>query len=138
MQHLSRARARALSLSRRSRATLHGFAPCAEVGIAGFVLNSRGQLLVVKEWRDTPDGGRVPSPQWKLPGGLLDRGESFEEGVAREVFEETGVRASFSSLLSFWHRHGLTWGKSDLYYVARMEAESDEIVTQEDEISACR
>eukprot|EP00966_Prymnesium_polylepis_P152757 3528481-Prymnesium_polylepis.1 len=22
-------------------------------------------------------------------------------------------------MLSFWHRHGLTWGKSDLYYVAR-------------------
>jgi len=110
-----------------------------QVGVAGFVLNERGQLLVVKEWRDLPSGERVPSAQWKLPGGLLDRGESFEQGAAREVFEETGVDARFVSMLSFWHRHGLTWGKSDLYYVARMEAAAaSPIVVQEDEISACR
>jgi ADP-ribose pyrophosphatase YjhB (NUDIX family) len=42
----------------------------------------------------------------------------------RETFEETGVRTRFRSLLSFWHRHGLTWGKSDLYYVARLEPAS--------------
>lgn len=29
---------------------------------------------------------------WSLPGGLLDRGERPAEGVAREVFEETGLR----------------------------------------------
>ena len=109
-----------------------------QVGVAGFVLNAQGQLLVVKEWRDTPSGGREGSPNWKLPGGLLDRGESFEEGAAREVLEETGVDSHFHSILAFWHRHGLTWGKSDLYYVARMEARSEEIVIQEDEISACR
>lgn len=109
-----------------------------QVGVAGFVLNPSHQLLVVKEWRDLPQGGRVPSPEWKLPGGLLDRGESFEEGAVREVLEETGVRTRFASILAFWHRHGLTWGKSDLYYVARMEALSDAIFLQEDEISACR
>ena len=144
-----------------------------QVGVAGFVLNAQGQLLVVKEWRDTPSG-REGSPNWKLPGGLLDRGESFEEGAAREVsvrsapdagvaprhgiatrdaahdtsscarpswqvIEETGVASRFHSILAFWHRHGLTWGKSDLYYVARMEpTSSEEIVMQADEISDCR
>ncbi len=29
---------------------------------------------------------------WSLPGGLLDRGERPAQGVAREVFEETGLR----------------------------------------------
>ena len=57
-------------------------------------------------------------------GGLLDAGESFAEAAVRETFEETGVRTRFRSLLSFWHRHGLTWGKSDLYYVARLEPAS--------------
>lgn len=29
---------------------------------------------------------------WSLPGGALELGETTAEGVAREVFEETGVR----------------------------------------------
>jgi len=57
-----------------------------QVGGAGFVLSERGELLVVKEWANAADGTRVPSAQWKLPGGLLDRGESFETGIAREVY----------------------------------------------------
>ena len=42
----------------------------------------------MREWREEPgDGGRrSQSSQWKLPGGLLERGESFEEAVTREVF----------------------------------------------------
>jgi ADP-ribose pyrophosphatase YjhB (NUDIX family) len=32
---------------------------------------------VVKEWSDVKGGGREPSKQWKLPGGLLDAGETF-------------------------------------------------------------
>jgi len=45
---------------------------------------------------------------------------------APEVFEETGVRASGegAGVLCFWHRHGLTWGKSDLYVVCRLEVRS--------------
>lgn len=29
---------------------------------------------------------------WSLPGGLLDRGETPADGLAREVFEEVGIR----------------------------------------------
>ena len=107
-----------------------------QVGIAGLVVDRAGRILLVREWSDEA-GQRVPSKQWKLPGGLLDRGESFEEAAVREVREETGVNTEFRSILSFWHRHGLTWGKSDLYYVARLECASDEevITLQEDEIS---
>jgi len=109
-----------------------------QVGVAGMCLDADGRLLLVKEWRDT-DTGRVPSAQWKLPGGLLDAGESFADAAVRETFEETGVRTEFRSLLSFWHRHGLTWGKSDLYYVARLEPSSDAevILCDPEEISDC-
>ena len=113
-----------------------------QVGIAGLLMDNIGRILLVKEWRDLPateGGGRVPSGQWKLPGGLLERGESFAEGVEREILEETGVKARFRSIVTFWHRHGLVWGKSDLYYVARLELRDEAESTptpQPDEISA--
>lgn len=112
-----------------------------QVGVAGLCIDEQGRILLVKEWRDVPaaeGGGRVPSAQWKLPGGLLDRGESFGEAAIREVFEETGIRTRFRSVLSFWHRHGLAWGQSDLYYVIRLELEDGERgipTAQPDEIS---
>ena len=108
-----------------------------QVGIAGLVLDGAGRILLVREWRDSPDGERVPSLRWKLPGGLLDRGESFEEAATREVREETGLDTRCLSILSFWHRHDLSWGQSDLYYVARLQLvdEDQELSPQADEIS---
>jgi 8-oxo-dGTP diphosphatase len=35
---------------------------------------------------------------WTMPGGKLDFGETFEDGAAREVFEETGIKVDKSSL----------------------------------------
>ena len=91
-----------------------------QVGAAGLVIDEHDRILVVREWRTLPDGERVQSSQWKLPGGLLERGEAFEEGVGREVREETGIETRFDSIVAFWHRHGLAWGQSDLYFVARL------------------
>ena len=79
-----------------------------QVGVAGMCLDDSGRMLLVKEWRDVEGGGRQPSAQWKLPGGLLDAGESFAQAAVRETLEETGVHTEFKSLLSFWHRHGLS------------------------------
>ncbi|EKX54920.1 hypothetical protein GUITHDRAFT_42753, partial [Guillardia theta CCMP2712] len=107
-----------------------------QVGCAGFVLNDKGELLVVKEY--TGNRTRTSSPVWKLPGGMLDLGESFEEGACREVFEETGIACDFASVLCFWNRHGLTWGKSDLYVVCRLVPKTLEISADEEEISDCR
>lgn len=106
-----------------------------QVGVAGFVLNDKNEILLIKEWSG-PLSNRVPSRQWKLPGGMLDRGESFEEAVCRETLEETGIECDFESILSFWHRHELKWGKSDLYYVCMLRPKMLELDICPVEISA--
>lgn len=52
---------------------------------AAFVVNHRGELLVIRR-RKAPKAGMLD-----LPGGFADIGETAEEGVAREVKEETGL-----------------------------------------------
>jgi 8-oxo-dGTP diphosphatase len=40
-----------------------------------------------------------PAPLWNLPGGRQQPGELLTETVAREVFEETGLRACVGELV---------------------------------------
>lgn len=41
---------------------------------------------------------RADNGAWQLPGGVLEKSESFSDGVRRETYEETGARVSVSSL----------------------------------------
>ncbi len=54
-----------------------------EVRAAGGVVVRDGRVCVVH---------RPRYDDWTLPKGKLDRGESFEDGALREVWEETGLR----------------------------------------------
>ena len=58
------------------------------VGVGAVVLHDDGQILLVKHVprRDDFWGG-----QWMVPGGGLELGETLEEGIAREVEEETNL-----------------------------------------------
>ena len=100
------------------------------IGAGGVVLNDRQELLVVSE-RHRRDRSQ---PYYKLPGGALHPGEHLAEGVVREVYEETGVRARFEALVCFRHWHGYRWNKSDIYFICRLSPLSHEIVIQESEI----
>ena len=51
------------------------------------VCDSEGSIFLTLRSR----GMRVFPNSWVLPGGHIDPGESLEEGVIRELFEETGV-----------------------------------------------
>ncbi|WP_328304793.1 NUDIX hydrolase [Actinomycetospora sp. NBC_00405] len=56
--------------------------PKHSVSVAGIVVDDQDRVLVVQ---------RRDNGHWEPPGGVLELDETPEEGVQREVFEETGV-----------------------------------------------
>lgn len=64
-------------------------APKHSVSVAGVVVGDDGRVLVIQR----RDNGR-----WEAPGGVLELGETFEDGVRREVAEETGVAVEVERL----------------------------------------
>lgn len=52
---------------------------------AAFILNDSGELLVERRGKEPAKG------TLDLPGGFADAGETAEEGIARELKEETGL-----------------------------------------------
>ncbi len=65
-------------------------------------------------------------------------GEHLIDGVVREVLEETGVQAAFEALVCFRHWHGYRWNKSDIYFICRLSALSEEITAQANEIEEAK
>ena len=57
----------------------------ASSATVAFILNEQGELLVCRRAKE-PKKGTLD-----LAGGFVDRFETAEEGVAREVLEETGL-----------------------------------------------
>jgi 8-oxo-dGTP pyrophosphatase MutT (NUDIX family) len=102
------------------------------IGVGGVVINERNELLVVCERHR-----RTSQPYYKLPGGALQPGEHLVDAVLREVEEETGVRARFEALVCFRHWHGYRYGKSDIYFVARLSPISQDLTMQAEEIEEC-
>ena len=67
------------------------------VGV-GAVVVDEGRVLLVRRGQEPLKG------QWSLPGGLLELGESLTAGVAREVFEETGLMVEPIELIELLDR----------------------------------
>ncbi|MFD7830243.1 NUDIX hydrolase [Kitasatospora sp. NPDC059803] len=59
------------------------------MSVAGVVVREDGRVLAIR---------RADNGAWEPPGGVLELGEGIEDGVCREVYEETGILAGVERL----------------------------------------
>ncbi|KAL4651827.1 hypothetical protein ACB092_01G189300 [Castanea dentata] len=107
--------------------------PSHQIGVGGFVLNNKREVLVVKEKCPCSCSGL-----WKLPTGYINKSEDVFTGAIREVKEETGVDTIFLELVAFRHAHLVAFENSDLLFVCMLKPLSFEITIDEKEIQAAK
>lgn len=105
-----------------------------QMGVAGVCYRGdTRQVLAIKDRVMYKDA-------WKFPGGAADLGEDISVTSVREVFEETGIRSKFCSVIGFRQQHNYptAHGRSDLYVICRLEPITFEINKCNDEIRDCK
>jgi len=86
-------------------------------GVGAIVLD-KTRLLVIKDRFSTG---------YKLPGGHIDADETIKYALKREVFEETGVKVEFESIVNIGHFMKGQFGEPGLYLVCTAKAITKEI-----------
>jgi len=67
------------------------------VGVGGVVIDA-GRALLIRR------GSPPLENQWSIPGGMLELGETLEQGVRRELAEETGLDVNVIGLIEAFER----------------------------------
>jgi len=70
-------------------------APRPVLHVVAGILRRGDQIVIVRQAAPGEESS------WSLPGGALEDGELLNEGLQREVFEETGLRVSGLGRLAF-------------------------------------
>lgn len=63
------------------------------LGVSGLVINEQGEWLVV-----TKQCGGMKG-MWSFPAGFVDNGETADQAVLREIYEETGIEGSVEGVI---------------------------------------
>lgn len=88
---------------------------------AAFVINPKGELLVERRGKEPAKG------TLDLPGGFVDMDETAEEGLKREIMEETGIEIEnpeyLFSLPNIYRYSGIDIHTLDMFYLVRVGAE---------------
>ena len=90
---------------------------------AAFILNSKGELLIAKRAKE-PAMGTLD-----LPGGFVDNAETAEQGMVREIKEETGLNIQpesieyLFSIPNVYHYSGMDIHTLDLFFLCRVDDE---------------
>ena len=108
------------------------FVPTHSIGAGALIFNEDQQILVIREHLANHTG-------FKLPGGHIELGEKISEAIVREVFEETGIQSEFVGIQGFASKKVFRFGKSNLYFLCRLNALTQEINIQDtDEIAEAK
>ncbi|KAK2718297.1 hypothetical protein QYM36_005561 [Artemia franciscana] len=97
------------------------------IGVGGIVVDEEDNILTVQEKFQQ-------KKYWKLPGGYVEPGEDLGDAAIREVFEETGIKTEFRSVLGMRHVHGFNFDSSDMYFIVQLAPLNKETVRCEKEI----
>ena len=89
--------------------------PTHTMGVGAVVINDANEILLVR------DKIHMSSSIYKIPGGMLEEGNSLQEGVQREVWEETGIKTKFIKMISLLNAHPFMFNKSNMYLVFKLE-----------------
>ena len=105
----------------------------ASAANAAFIVNGRGEVLVTRRKND-PARGTLD-----LPGGFYDPGETMEEGLRREIREETGLEIGAAeylfSLPNVYVFSGIHVPTLDIFFLCRVE-DGVEITAMDDAAEA--
>ena len=98
-----------------------------------FILNEKGELLVERR-KNNPAKGTLD-----LPGGFADMNETVEEGLIREVMEETGLEVTEATYMfskpNTYHYSGVDIPTLDMFF--RCKVKDDNKVKANDDAAEC-
>ena len=98
-----------------------------------FILNKDGELLVERR-KNNPAKGTLD-----LPGGFADMNETVEEGLKREVMEETGLEVTEATYMfskpNTYHYSGVDIPTLDMFF--RCKVKDDNKVKANDDAAEC-
>ena len=90
------------------------------VGVAGIIVDRQGRILMLRRQRD-PHQGKLG-----IPGGFVDHGESVDDGLRREIKEETGLIIDeleyLASYPNQYRYEGITYQICDVFFVGHVDS----------------
>ncbi|MEX0331304.1 MAG: NUDIX domain-containing protein [Puniceicoccaceae bacterium] len=104
------------------------------IGLAGFIENERGEILLIERGKEPAKGKLAP------PGGFADINESAEQSLSREVFEETGLQVVdwtyLCSAVNNYAYASVTYPVLDFFYTAQVSDNQDLNLCPEETVGA--